>query len=519
MRHLYSFFSLYLVRVSFILAYGFTSFAYALSPDSVLVHYSQHGTQPGAGRQTFAVLTLPPTYFRSLRLRIDIPAETKARVSSYEILVSDSLAVRDLDDYKGRVSYRSIPVSNPTDITLSTKEIRNARYLYLTMNLLPDLATDTIAILSARVREASVDGLPLPLVEDGVSGRRLFETYKPLFVPGDTGSRNFRIPALLHTRKGSLIVMADRRKYNDVDLPEDIDIIMRRSEDQGQTWSEPKILVRGKGRGKGFGDVALVECPSGKLLMIYVGGPGLWGSTPEKSNRTYVSESTDDGITWSTPRDITPFIFGADCPDPVRAQWMASFCASGQGICTRDGRVMFVAAIREDSRYSLSNYLLYSDDEGKTWHLSQKAFDGGDESKIVQLSNGDILMSIRNKHHGDRYFVVSKDNGLTWTATSRYANLSAPAINGAILLVSHGGREYLLHSLIKGPKRVDGRIYAFDLRDWHWKNYLDVAPGPNAYSDMVLLDKDHLGYISEEDWQMSLVYVKIPIRDIFRQKK
>jgi len=81
-----------------------------------------------------------------------------------------------------------------------------------------------------------------------------------LFRPGDYGSTNWRIPAICCLPDGSLLIICDRRKYNESDLPEDIDIVSRRSTDNGRIWSEPVTIAQGTGRKHGFGDAALVVC-------------------------------------------------------------------------------------------------------------------------------------------------------------------------------------------------------------------------------------------------------------------
>ena len=60
-----------------------------------------------------------------------------------------------------------------------------------------------------------------------------------LYRPGDYDSKNYRIPAIITAKDGSLVVATDKRKNNDRDLPEDIDILINRSIDGGRTWSEP----------------------------------------------------------------------------------------------------------------------------------------------------------------------------------------------------------------------------------------------------------------------------------------
>ena len=81
-----------------------------------------------------------------------------------------------------------------------------------------------------------------------------------------------------------------------------------------------------------------------------------------------MSTSDDHGQTWTAPRDITSQIYGPECSDPTRSQWLGSFFGSGHALCTRDGRLMAVIAVREPGMNGLQNYAVYSDDDGETWH-------------------------------------------------------------------------------------------------------------------------------------------------------
>ena len=135
-----------------------------------------------------------------------------------------------------------------------------------------------------------------------------------LYRPGDYNSRNYRIPAIITAKDGSLVVATDKRKHNIDDLPEDIDILINRSTDGGRTWSEPYTLVEGQGVGKGFGDCALVHThDEGGLLAAFVGGCGFWQGRPDSTQRAYIARSYDNGQTWTQPKDITDELYGAKC--------------------------------------------------------------------------------------------------------------------------------------------------------------------------------------------------------------
>lgn len=323
-----------------------------------------------------------------------------------------------------------------------------------------------------------------------------------LFSPGDYGSRNYRIPAVITASDGSIVSFTDRRKFSEADLPEDIDIVCRYSTDNGRTWSEPVVVAEGKGRGAGYGDCAVSRAADDNVLIaVFVGGCGLWESTADNPQRSYMVRSYDNGRTWSEPRDITPYIFGKDCPDPVRQTWRASFFGSGNGLVTRNGRVMFVAAVRENDEYKLNNYVVYSDDNGETWHLSQRASQGGDEAKVTELADGSILMSIR--HSGKRWYNISHDGGISWNDTvSEWDDLTGPACNGDMIRYSFadgiGKRDILLHSLPQGDTRRDVSVYySFDEGStWHLGKC--VVPRYSAYSSLCVLQDGTIGLYVEE---------------------
>ena len=349
------------------------------------------------------------------------------------------------------------------------------------------------------------------------NGREILLNRQILFGPGDFNSKHYRIPAIITAADGTIVTATDKRKTNPWDLPSDIDLFVRTSTDNAKTWNEPITIAEGQGFAKGFGDPALIKLQSGKLLVVYVGGHGLWRSNPDTLIRTYVSESIDNGKTWTAARDITPQIYGPENSDPIRKNWRASFCASGQAIQTKSGRAMVVAAVREGAEYSLNNYLLYSDDEGTTWHVSDKAFDGGDEAKVVELADGSILMSIRNKHKGARIYTISKDNGETWGEANRWEDLIEPACNGDLIrytLQSEGSdKNRLLHSIPNDPKaRKNVSVFISYDEGKTWPTGRTICAGQSAYSSLTILSDGTIGaYIEEGYDSMNMVYLNFSL--------
>ena len=317
-----------------------------------------------------------------------------------------------------------------------------------------------------------------------------------LFRPGEYRSQNYRIPAVITARDGTLVTLTDKRKYNDIDLPHDIDVVCRYSEDMGATWSEPLTVAEGQGYNKGFGDAAVTYTNDDNgLIAVFVGGVGFWKSNSENPLRTYKVVSLDGGRTWSEPEDITHFIYGEGCADPVRRGWRSSFCASGNGLLTSNGRIMFVAAVRESADWVASNYVVYSDDNGATWNVSGRASYGGDEAKVVELKNGDILMSIRRT--GNRWYNISHDGGVTWGEPQEWTDLSAPACNGDI--IRYG--DVLLHSLPSGDSRRDVRVYVSEDEGKTWSYNKLIVPYWSAYSSLCVLPDNTIGLYVEEAYE------------------
>ncbi len=323
-----------------------------------------------------------------------------------------------------------------------------------------------------------------------------------LYRPGDYDSRNYRIPAIITAHDGSLVVATDKRKNNDADLPEDIDILINRSTDGGRTWSEPYTLVQGQGVGKGFGDCALVRTnDEGGLLAAFVGGCGFWQGRPENPLRTYIARSNDNGQTWTEPKDITDELYGANCSNEVSRTWWSAFFASGNGLLTSTGRIMFVLAVRDTEEWAACNYAVYSDDNGETWHISGRASQRGDEAKVVELSDGRILMSIR--HEGERWYNISEDGGITWKPeTSVWSDLVATACNGDIIRYSisdgKGERNILLHSLPGPDRRENVTVYVSYDEGLTWPVSKCIVPYASAYSSLCVLPDRSIGLYVEE---------------------
>ena len=393
------------------------------------------------------------------------------------------------------------PASGDLVCELGGSLTSGTNYLWITAHVADD-ATEG-HVIDASLKSLSTASQTFEVSNPSPAGNReIILAQSMIYQPGDYNSANYRIPAVITAKDGSIVAVTDKRKYNEGDLPQDIDIVCNRSTDGGHTWSEPVTIAQGTGVNHGFGDCVLAwSNDENGLIAGFVGGPGLWNSTPSNPIRSYISRSYDNGQTWTAPEDITHFIFGDDCIYPNQTAWRASFFGSGNGLRTSTGRILFVAAIREGSAQSLNNYAVYSDDNGRTWCVSGRASVAGDEAKVTELEDGRILMSIR--HGGHRWCNLSEDGGETWQPNpSTWYDITAPACNGDLIRytsLSHGDdRNRLLHSVPYGSQRSDVSVYVSYDEGETWAVRKCIVPYSSAYSSLCVLPDGTIGLYVEE---------------------
>ena len=393
------------------------------------------------------------------------------------------------------------PATGDLTCNLTGNLVSGTNYLWIVAHIADNATEGNLIDASLKTITTTEETYELA-IPSPTGSREIILAHTLIYQPGDYNSMNYRIPAVITAKDGSIVAVTDKRKYNEGDLPEDIDIVCNRSTDGGHTWSEPYTIALGTGINHGFGDCALAwSNDENGLIAAFVGGVGLWNSTPSNPIRSYISRSYDNGQTWTEPEDITHFIFGDNCVIPEHQTWRASFFGSGNGLRTSTGRIMFVAAIREGSAQSLNNYAVYSDDNGVTWNVSGRASVGGDEAKVTELADGRILMSIR--HGGNRWYNISEDGGETWQPnTSTWYDIVAPACNGDIIRLSSENqghdRNRLLHSVPYGNSRTDVTVYVSYDEGETWPVRKCIVPYSSAYSSLCVLHDGTIGLYVEE---------------------
>lgn len=451
-----------------------------------------------------------------------------------------------------------------------------------------------------------------------------------LFYSGYGNSANYRIPAMVTAADGTLVASIDQRKTTAADYG-DIDLMVRRSEDKGETWSEPimltdlpsggsahsfiidsELLVAGDGTiyclvdmfpesyalmgsldaGSGYTDIdgtkyltlydaekniytmrednivydaegnvtnyKVTDFSTGKLVKTVEGEEQSAGSIFLYSGANkgelsvlctsylWLFKSTDNGLTWSDPVDITGM---------VKEDWMV-FCGTGPGsgisITTDEGTerllfsIYFTNSVTVNSQSSAS---IYSDDGGVTWHRGQspqeildngnrdpgtegytgatniQEFNGSStlnesndtfiehaptkgmltENVMVSLGGENVALLSRNSKDNYAYVSLSSDGGETWDSCK--INQAIPEYYCQLSAIVHEyqGRKYLVISNPNASGRNNMTIRVTDITDGtiskdsaDWK-YTTINVGHDQYSCLTSIDENTIGILYETD--------------------
>jgi sialidase-1 len=237
------------------------------------------------------------------------------------------------------------------------------------------------------------------------------------------------------------------------------------------------------------------------------------GLKPEETGQLILVKSEDDGKTWSDPINIT-----SQVKDP---KWHLLLNGPGKGITMRDGTLVFPAQYKDEKEMPHST-IIYSNDNGINWQIGTGAKSNTTEAQVVELSDGSLMLNMRDNRGGARSVAVTKDFGKSWTehSTSRSA-LPEPVCMASLITHSstkYGkGKDILLFS---NPNATDGRYNITikasldDGKTWPKKSHylLDEEKGW-GYSCLTTIDENTIGILYEGS-QANLIFEKVTLEEI-----
>lgn len=323
------------------------------------------------------------------------------------------------------------------------------------------------------------------------------------------GIARYRIPGVVVTTKGTVLAYSEARRNNSSDWGE-IEIHLRRSLDGGRTWQAPQHIahagarLEGNPRKKTGGEheqtvnnpVAIVDRTTGAIEFLYC----------INYARCFAIRSTDDGVTWSAPVDLTATF------EPFRRyyDWKVIATGPGHGIQLQRGRLVvpiWLAYGGVGDHGPAAAATIYSDDHGRTWRAGEMAvpnageFTSPNETMAAELSDGRVMLVTRNASRTNRKILTVGPDGATgWGRPAFHDQLWEPRCM-ASLLAYPGQPRTLIYS---GPHTVarnaagaevpgdkgkrENLVLQLSRDDGQtWPVIRTLDAGPSAYSDLAVL--------------------------------
>lgn len=338
------------------------------------------------------------------------------------------------------------------------------------------------------------------------SGQPFFEQTN-LFTAGIGGYEHYRIPALIVTPKGTVMVFTEARKSTRGDWGP-IDILSRRSRDGGKTWDAPRQVSKLKtpiapnpvalaqnldkpGDDTYNNFVPIVDAKRKSLHFLFC----------TEYARCYSMRSTDDGDTFSDPVDITP-VFEQFRPEYA---WKVLATGPAHGIQLRNGRMLVPVWLSDGTgghahRPSCVS-TIFSDDHGRTWRrgdivVRDPEMKNPSETVAIELEDGRVMLNIRSENDEHRRAIAySRDGATKWSKPEFHAELIEPVCMASIIRHSRG-RMLFVNPDSKEPrnpkqplgnfKRQNVTVRLSEDEGKTWKFSRPIESGPSGYSDLAV---------------------------------
>jgi len=362
----------------------------------------------------------------------------------------------------------------------------------------------------------------------------------------EDGADTYRIPGLATTDKGTLLAIYDIRWDSSRDLQGNIDVGLSRSTDGGNTWEAMRtIMDMGEWGGlpqkyNGIGDPCILV--NGEEIFVF----GLWvfgakdeqgnwiegiadtskvwnhqwqangsmpGLDPKQTAQFMMVKSTDDGISWSEPVNLTSQL--------KKEEWWLFAPAPGNGIVMSDGTMVLPTQGRDASGEPFSN-IIWSKDGGNTWHVSAMASHNTTECAVVEYSPGKLMLNIRDNRNEDdksdrngRAVFTTSNLGATWQQhPTSHGSLPEPVCMAAIYKHEIDKTDFLIFSNPNSRDERQNITMKFSLdggTTWPQKYWVLLDDGRcRGYSVITGIDDNTLGIVYESS-RADLVFQQVSI--------
>ncbi len=303
---------------------------------------------------------------------------------------------------------------------------------------------------------------------------------------------------MLVTSKGTLLAFCEARSGSASDSAP-TNLVLRRSLDNGKTWTAAQEMAHFPGFTVG-NPTPVEDRKTGVIWLLMTANPAgvtereIDEASPKGARTVWVTHSSDDGLHWSSAREITS--------STKKSDWTWYATGPGNGIQLTDGRLVIPCDHKVAGTHDYYSHVIYSDDDGKTWKIGGSAGPETNESAVVQLADGSLLLNMRSyagKHQ--RAIALSHDGGLTWGTVRLDPVLIEPVCQASMVrytLASETGKNRLLFSNPADTVHRDQMTVRLSYDEGKtWPVSRLIYAGPSAYSSLAVLRDGTIGLLYE----------------------
>ncbi len=357
-----------------------------------------------------------------------------------------------------------------------------------------------------------------------------------VFISGTEGYKSFRIPAIIKSSNNDLLAFCEGRVNSSGDFG-DIDIVMKRSTDNGKTWTSISKVVNydllQAGNPAPVIDNTDPAYPKGRIFLFYNTGNNHEGEIRKGKGvrEVWYKTSIDNGLTWSDAVNITTQTHRPNYPQVsatynFKEDWRSYANTPGHGLQILNGLYrgrIFIAA-NHSSGAPLPKFMdynahaYYSDDHGKTFKLSETVnVPGSNESTAAEISNNRVMLNARDQsgHIKARLAVIGSNGGANWDTSYFDNQLPDPVCEGSILNIGIKNKINILAFSNAADTLHRNNLtlrISFD-EGITWAKQIPIDKSPiegakdfTAYSDLVKMRNNKIGVLYEKEGYAKIVF-------------
>lgn len=311
-----------------------------------------------------------------------------------------------------------------------------------------------------------------------------------VYTAGAAAHASYRIPSLAINDDGVILAFCEGRKNSSSDSGY-IEIIVKKSSDNGKNWSQQKLVI-GDGTNTFGNPCTIFDGEKNRLHLVcnfnYADGPESEIKIGKAPRLGYYMYSDDFGDSWSTPLDITLSIRYEN------GGWLAF--GPCHGIKLKSGRLAFPCNQTVVPNFDPRSHIIYSDDGGITFARGEDVALNTNECAIEQLNDGRLYINMRSYIRGNkRARAYSSNGGITWGDFAFDDELIDPICQGSTAYIEERNLLFTCNAASKSRENLTMRLS----RDGglNWEDSAVIHKGPSAYSDLVIIDNHTIGCLYE----------------------